>query len=89
MNLSTDSIEVNKILNNENLNLVLNKNNSINEYFRKAIDFGLENNLFELFDNYLLNSLKVNNINRNALLARILSLCSQFNDLCLKSGIIC
>ena len=88
MDILDESIDK-KVIDYENFNLVLNQNNdSIIGYFANAINLGLDSETFDLFDTYLINCLKNGiNIETNVIFARILSLCSQFNDLCTESGL--
>ena len=83
-----DKSFANKVIDSENFDIVLTENNeSIIGYFGNAINLGLESKSFDLFDNYLINCLKNDiNIEINIIFARILSLCSQFNNLCSESG---
>jgi hypothetical protein len=88
MDNSNGFITMNELINSETLKSIMNRNdNSLNEYFENAITFGLQQNLFKAFDNYLMLLINENNPQINLLFPRVLSLLSQFNELCSKSGL--
>jgi hypothetical protein len=90
MDNSNGFIIMNELINISTLKSIINRNdcnNSLNDYFENAITFGLQQNLFKSFDNYLMLLINENDSQINILLPRILSLLSQFNHLCSKSGL--
>ncbi|XP_054166446.1 L-fucose kinase-like [Oppia nitens] len=76
------------IISQDNFHNIINKNClTINEYFQNVISNGRQTDLITIFDNYLADLLNQNSRNNDILLARILCLISQFNQLSHKLDI--